>query len=139
MIRKWHLAVPLTILAMAAATAASAQPLRTAAVGDQIGSLVTGLTKVDAGPVGSCGEGAPAVGYVDSVVPGRQADDDHASFVGLTVGDRMVMLVAYDEEDLSTPVAVYADIDGHGTVTDVWPAVEAPGPCVILEQAHDHP
>lgn len=41
MILKWHLAVPLIILAMAVATAASAQALRTAAVGDQIGSLVT--------------------------------------------------------------------------------------------------
>ena len=51
----------------------------------------------------------------------------------------MVVLVAYDEEDLSTPEAVYADIDGHGMVTDVWPAAEAPGPCVILEQAHGQP
>ena len=137
MILKRHLAVPLIILTMAVATASSAQALRTAAVGDQIGSLVTGLTKVDAGPVGSCGDGAPTIGYVDYVVPGRPADDDNASFVGLAVGDRIVMLVAYDEEDLSTPVAVYADIDGHGTVTDVWQAAEAPGPCVILDQAHE--
>lgn len=139
MIRNWHLAVPLTILAMAVATAESAQPLRTAAVGDPIGSLVNGLTKVDAGPVGSCGEGAPIISYVDYVVPGRPADDDNASFVGLTVGDRMVMLVAYDEEDLSAPVAVYADIDGEGTVTNVWPAAEAPEPCAILEKVDDQP
>jgi hypothetical protein len=90
MIRNWHPAVALTILAMAVTTAASAQPLRTAGVGDQIRSLVTGLTKVDAGPVGSCGEGAPIIGYVDYVVPGRPADDDNGSFVGLTVGERMI-------------------------------------------------
>jgi hypothetical protein len=71
MILKWHLAVPLIILAMAVATAASAHALRTAAVDDQIGSLVTGLTKVDAGPLGSCGDGAPTIGYVDYVVPSR--------------------------------------------------------------------
>ena len=139
MIRNRHLAVPLTILVMAVATVASAQPLRTATVGDQIGALVAGLTTVDAGPIGSCGEGAPMISYVDYVVPGRPVDDDNASFVGLAIGDRMIMLVAYDEDDLSTPVAVYADSDGKGMVTNVWPAGEAPEPCAILEKVHDQP
>jgi hypothetical protein len=36
-------------------------------------------------------------------------------------------------------VAVYADMDGNGIITNIWPAAEAPAPCVILEPLHDQP
>jgi hypothetical protein len=134
MARKWHFAVPGVILALAMTMAASAQPLRTAKVGDRIGALVTGLGKINAGPIRSCAEGAPALNYVDYVVPGRPADDDNASFVGLTSGDRIVILVAFDEDDLSTPVAVYADIEGKGLITNAWSVDQAPAPCAVVQQ-----
>ncbi len=89
-----------------------------------------------AGRLGSCAAGAPVVSYVNYVVPGRPADDDNASFQALTIGDRVVAVVAYDEQDLSTPVAVYADIDGKGLITNVWPVAVAPEPCAIVQGLH---
>jgi hypothetical protein len=94
--------------------------------GRPMGSLVTGLTKVDGGPLGSCAAGAPVVGYVDYVVPGRPLDDTNASFQALTIGDHVVAMIAYHEQDLNTAVAVYADADGNGLVTNAWSGSNAP-------------
>jgi hypothetical protein len=125
MTRKWYIGIPVVLLAMTVTVAASAQPLRIAKVGDRMGALVTGLIKVDGGPLGSCVAGAPVVGYI-AVVPGRSPDDDNASFQALTIGDHIVAMIAYDEQDLSAPVAVYADIDGNGLITNVWSIPNAP-------------
>jgi hypothetical protein len=139
MIHKWHIGIPVVLLAMTVTVAASAEPLRTAQVGDRMGSLVTGLRMVDGGPLGSCAAGAPLVSYVDYVVPGRPPDDTNASFQALTIGDHVWAIIAYDEQDLSTPVAVYADIDGHGLVTNVWSIPHAPQLCAILRGLHYQP
>jgi hypothetical protein len=139
MTRNAYVGVPVLLLAMTVAVAASAEPLRIAKVGDRMGSLVTGLTKVAGGPLGSCAAGDPVVSYVDYVVPGRPGDDDNASFQALTIGDRLVAMIAYDEQDLSTPVAIYADMDGHGLVTDVWSVSNAPQLCAIVQTLHYQP
>jgi hypothetical protein len=132
MTRKWHIGIPVILIAMTVATAASAQALRIAQVGDRMGSLVTGLRKVEGGALGSCAAGAPVVSYVDYVVPGRSPDDDNASFQAFTIGDHVVAMVAYDEQDLSAPVAVYADMEGKGLVTDVWSVTTVPTLCAIV-------
>jgi hypothetical protein len=139
MTRKWYVGVPVVLMALSVATAASAEPLRTANVGDQMESLVTGLQKANGGSLGSCAAGAPVVSYVNYVVPGRPADDDNASFQALTIGDRVIAVVAYDEQDLSTPVAVYADIDGKGLITNMWQVADAPEPCDIMQGLHYQP
>ena len=127
------------LVTMTVAMAAFAEPLRVAKVGDPMGSLVTGLKKVDGAALGSCSTGAPVVSYVNYVVPGRPADDDNASFQAFTLGDRVVAMVAYDEQDLSTPVAVYADMDGSGLITNVWPIKNAPALCAIMLGLDDQP
>jgi hypothetical protein len=130
--------VPLVLLVLSLSIAAFAEPFRTAQIGDRIGSLLAGLRKVDAGPVGSCPDGK-IVGYVDYVVPGRTPDDHNASFVGFTVGSHVVIVVAYDENDLSAPVNVYADMEGKGLITDVWPVDTAPSPCAIMQHLRYDP
>jgi len=139
MARKAYVGIPVVLLALTVAVAASAEPLRIAKVGDRMGSLVTGLTKIDGGPLGWCAAGAPVVSYVDYVVPGRTPDDTNASFQALTIGDRLVAMIAYDEQDLSSPVAIYADIDGHGLVTNVWLIPNAPQLCAIVQKLHYQP
>jgi hypothetical protein len=139
MTRRWHLALSLVVLVLTTTVAASAEPLRTALVGDRMDSLLAGLTKVELGPIGSCAASAPVISYVDYVVPGRSMDDDNASLVGLAIGDRIVVMVVYDEQDLSTPVDVYADLDGNGLITNVWPFAEAPAPCEIMQRVRYHP
>lgn len=139
MTRKGYVGIPLVLLAMTVAVAASAEPLRIAKVGDRMGSLVTGLKKVDGAPLGSCAGGTPVVSYVNYIVPGRPEDDENASFQALTVGDHLVAMIAYDEQDLSTPVAVYADIDGQGLVTNVWSIANAPQLCTLLQGLHYQP
>jgi hypothetical protein len=114
--------------------AASAAPLRNADVGAPMTALLSGLNRVDRGVVGRCGE--TEVSYADYVVPGRPQDDDHASFVGFSAKDRLVIIVAYDEDDLGVPVTVYADLDGAGNVTNTWTVENAPQPCAILSQMH---
>lgn len=136
--RKVFTTVPIVVLTLSLSIAAFADPFRTAQIGDRIGSLLAGLRKLDAGPVGSCPDGK-VVGYVDYVVPGRPADDHHASFVGFTVGSRVVIVVAYDEKDLSAPVNVYADMEGKGLITDAWPVGEAPSPCSIMQHLRYDP
>ena len=139
MSRKWYIGIPVVLLAVSITMAASAQALRIAKVGDRMGSLVTGLTKIDGGPLGSCAAGAPVVSYVNYVVPGRPADDDNASFQALTIGGHVVAMIAYDEEDLNTAVAVYADIEGNGLVTNAWSIPEAPQLCAIVQGLHYQP
>jgi hypothetical protein len=139
MTRKGYVGIPVVLLAMSIAMAASAEPLRIAKVGDHMGSLVNGLTKVDGAPLGSCADGAPVVSYVDYVVPGRPADDDNASVQAFTIKEHVVAVVSYDEQDLSTPVAVYADMDGGGLVTDVWSVPDAPALCAIVQGLHYQP
>lgn len=139
MIRKWYCAVSMILLAMSVAGAASAQPLRNAQVGDSMSSLVVGLQKVDVGPLGSCAAGKPVVRLTDYVVQGRTANDANASFQAFTVGDRMVALVAYDEDDLSAATTVYADLDGSGLITNQWSIDETPTLCAILANLHYQP
>ena len=50
MIHKGYIGIPVVLLAMTVTVAASAEPLRIAKVGDRMGSLVAGLTKVNGGP-----------------------------------------------------------------------------------------
>lgn len=139
MTRKWYVAVPVVLLAMTVAMAASAQALRTAQVGDRMGFLVTGLRKVDGGALGSCAPGAPVISYVDYVVPGRPPDDDNASFQAFTAGDHIVAMIAYDEQDLAAPVAIYADMDGKGLVTNVWSVTNVPTLCAIMKDLRYQP
>jgi hypothetical protein len=139
MARKGLVGILMVLLAMTMAMAASAEPLRIAKVGDHMGSLLNDLAKVDGAPLGSCADGAPVVSYVDYVVPGRPADDDNASFQAFAIGEHVVAVVSYDEEDLSTPVAVYADLDGAGLVTNVWSVPEAPALCAIVQGLHYQP
>lgn len=139
MTRNGYVGVPVVLLFMTMAVAASAEPLRIGKVGDHMGSLVNGLAQVDGAPLGSCADGAPVVSYVDYVVPGRPADDDNASFQAFTIGKHVVALVSYDEQDLTTPVAVYADMDGGGLVTNVWSVPEAPALCAIVQGLHYQP
>ncbi len=139
MTRKAYVGIPVVLLAMTVAVAASAEPLRIAKVGDRMGSLVTGLKKLDGVPLGYCAAGAPVVSYVSYVVPGRLEDDDNASFQAVTIGDHLVAMIAYDEQDLSAPVAIYADVDGHGLVTNVWSIPNAPQLCAIVQKLHYQP
>lgn len=132
MTRKWYAGISVVLLAMIVAVAASAEPLRIAKVGDHMGSLVTGLMKVDGGPLGSCADGAPLVSYVNYVVPGRSPDGTNASFQALIIGAHVVAMIAYDEQDLRTPVEIYADIDGNGLVTNAWSIPNAPQLCTIV-------
>lgn len=135
---KWYIALPLTLALATLTVAAFAQPLRTGKIGDRMDTLTEGLQIVNGGPIGLCGSSG-TVGYVDYVRPELPATDENASFVGLTVQNRTVIVVAYDEDDLSTPVAVYADLDGDGNITNVWTVDSAPSPCDILSQLHYQP
>lgn len=128
--RSAYLVAIVTILAVTATVYAA--PLRAAKVGDRMDSLVAGLTKVAGEERIACGEAGPALSYVDYVAPGRPADDDNASFVGLARNGQLILLVAFDEEDLDSPVTVYADLAGKGLVTHMWAVAEAPGPCAIV-------
>lgn len=130
--RKWYYAISLMVLVTAVATAASAQPLRSAKVGDSMRSLVGGLQEVSGGPLGSCNPGGPVVSLVDYVAPGMAPVHDNASFRAFTVGKQIVALVAYDESDLTVPVTVYADTGGTGVVTNVWSVDNAPQLCAII-------
>lgn len=133
MTRKWYAGILVVVLAMSIAMAASAQALRIASVGDPMGSLVTGLSKVDGASLGACAAGGPVVSYVDYVVQGRTPDDNNASFQAFTIGDHVVAMVAYDEEDLSAPLAVYADMNRNGLVTNVWSVSDTPALCAIVQ------
>jgi len=112
---------------------ATATPMRTAAVGDRMGSLVVGMSKIDSGRTGQCGD--VSVKIFDYIVPGRPLDEDHASFIGAWAYDRLVVLVAFDEGDLTAPLQVYADLDGKGVITDTWTADDAPNGCELIQRA----
>jgi hypothetical protein len=149
MMRKW-LAIPLAVSAViVVTTSVSAQQVRGAKIGDHIASLVTGLVPINGGPLGSCAEGAPVVVYAQFLVPPRvdvpvfgplgNHDGDNASVLGFFIGNRFVMLVAFDEQNPSVPLAVYADLDGNGLITSVWPVAQAPALCAIVQQLHYKP
>jgi hypothetical protein len=144
------LAVPLVVLAIVMVVGpASAQHVRAAKVGDRIVSLLTGLVPVNGGPLGTCPASAALIVYAQFLVPPRvdvslfgplgNHEDDNASFVGFFIGNRFVMLVAFDEQQISTPAEVYADLDGNGMITNVWPAAQAPTLCAIVQQLHYQP
>ena len=108
---------------------ATASPLRDAKAGSRIGGLVVGLTRI---PLDSGKCGIVPVERVGWVVPGRPRDEDHASFVGFLVRGRIAVLASYDEGNLDTAMIVYADLDGHDLITDVWPVDQAPSACWIV-------
>lgn len=112
--------------------AVSADSLRQADVGTPMKTLLTGLNRIDRGVAGRCG--GIEVSRTAFVMPSRPQDEDNASFIGLSVKDRLAIVIAYDEQDLGTPVTVYADLDGVGNVTNVWAVEKAPHPCAILSQ-----
>ncbi len=123
------LAIVFTIFAIPALAA----PIRTSKVGDRMGALVVGMVKVDSGAETACGR--TPVRIFDYVVPGRPLDEDHASFIGIWAYDRLVILVSFDDEDLSAPVEVYADLTGDGLVTHLWAVDDAPSGCQLILKA----
>jgi len=149
MVRK-RVAILVAVLAViVVATSASAQQLRSAKIGDRVASLLTGLVPINGGPLGSCAAGAPVIVYAQFLVPPLvdvpvfgplgNHDDDNASFLGFFIGTRVVMLVAFDERNPSVPAAVFADLDGNGLITSVWPVDQAPALCAIVQQLHYKP
>jgi hypothetical protein len=127
------LVAALAILLAVPTVSALGAPMRTAKVGDRMGGLIVGMARVDSGRKGTCGD--VAVQIVDYIVPGRPRDEDHASFIGAWAYDRLVVLVSFDEGDLTAPVTVYADLAGQGLVTDLWAVDEAPGGCELIQRA----
>lgn len=127
------LVAALAILLAVPTVSALGAPMRTGKVGDRIGSLVVGMAKVASGRKGTCGD--TSVQILDYIVPGRPLDEDHASFIGAWAYDRLVILVSFDESDLTVPVTVYADLAGQGLVTDLWAVDEAPGGCELIQRA----
>jgi hypothetical protein len=128
---------------------APAQQIRTANVGDPISSLLGGLIPVNGGPVGVCAEGGPVIYFVNYLVPARVERDifgvqwkdlqqDNASFLAYMAGDQVgrgiIMLVEFDEENPSVAAAVFADTEGNGRITSVWPAAQAPSLCSVAGQ-----
>jgi hypothetical protein len=127
-------------LVLSVDAAAWAQPLRKAGVGDRMGSLVVGLTQI-ALETGVCKtpQGAVPVRLAGYIVPGREANKDNASAVAVVLETgRMVVLATFDEANLDEPVTIYADKDGRGLVTNLWPVADAPSPCDIIRDLRDH-
>jgi hypothetical protein len=127
------LVAALAILLTVPAVSALGAPMRTAKIGDRMGALVVGMAKVDSGRKGTCGD--TPVQIFDYIVPGRPLDEDHASFIGAWAFDRLVVLVSFDESDLTVPITVYADLEGQGLVTDLWAVEEAPAGCELIQRA----
>jgi len=150
MSRRWCLAL-LAILAVTLyGTAASAQQVRSAKVGDQVGSLLTGLAPVNGAGVGSCPGSNAAIFYEEFFVPPTSGsfnlwnsmgshDIDNASFLSFGIGDHIIMLVAFDEQDPSLVAEVYTDLDGKGLITNAYPAAQAPALCEVVQQLHYQP
>jgi hypothetical protein len=144
------LALVAMILALAWQTsAASAQQIRTAKVGDPMASLLTGLIPVNGGPVGVCADGGPVLYYVNYLVSSRaewfilgwvwrDLVPDNAAFLAYMAGDqvgkRIVMLVEFDQLNPSVPVQVFADMQATGNITNIWPAAQAPALCTVAQQ-----
>jgi hypothetical protein len=128
---------------------ASAQHLRSAKVGDRLASLVTGLAAVNGAGVGACAQSGASILYAQFLVPPRvdvpflgvlgNKEDDNASYLVFLIGTRMVMMIAFDEQDPSVPAAVYADLDGKGLITNIWPAAQAPSLCAVVQQLRYQP
>ena len=150
MSRRWCLAL-LAILAVTFyGTAASAQQVRSAKVGDQVGSLLTGLAPVNGAGAGSCPGSTAAIFYEQFFVPPTSGsfnlwnsmgshDIDNASFLSFEIGDHIIMLVAFDEQDPSLVAEVYTDLDGKGLITNAYPAAQAPDLCEVVQQLHYQP
>ena len=149
MIRKLVL-VSLVLLSMSAVTTtASAQHVRSASVGDPIASLLAGLVPVNGGSVGQCPTAGLDILYVQFLVPPKvdlpvfgplgNHDGDNASFLGLVMGTHIVMLVAFDEQNPSLAAQIFADLDGNGRITHIWPVAQAPALCAIVQQLHYKP
>jgi hypothetical protein len=138
MTRKWYVGVPVVLVALTVAMAASAEPRRAAGVGERMGFLVTGLGNIG-GPIGSCAAGTPVGSYVKYIVPGRPANDDNASLQSFAMGDHLVAVVAHDERGLNTLVAVYAAIDWNSLITNMWPVANVPAPCAMGQGLHYRP
>ncbi len=149
MIRTWVVVSFVVLFTAAATLTASAQHVRSAKVGDPIASLLNGLAAVNGAGVGQCPTGGPDVRYVQLLVPPRvdipvfgplgNHDDDNAAFLAFFAGTHIVMLVAFDEQNPSLATQVFADLDGNGRITNVWPVAEAPALCAIVQQLHYKP
>ncbi len=111
----------------------TAEPFRVATVGDRMGSLTVGLTRV---PIGSGRCGSVPATVVGWSVPGRPLDLENASVAGVLVDGKVVVVASYDEQNLSQAVTVYADLDGRGIITNVWSIGAAPPACTIVGMLH---
>jgi len=149
MVRRCCLALVTILTVTSLAAAASAQHVRSAKVGDRLASLVTGLSVVNGAGVGTCPGSSAAILYAQFLVPPRvdygvfgvlgNRDDDNASYVAFLIGTRTVMMVAFDEQDPSVPAVAYADLDGQGLITNIWPVAQAPSLCAVVQQLHYRP
>ena len=147
---RWCLGL-LVVLAVTLYTmTASAQQVPSAKVGDQVGSLLTGLAPVNGAGAGSCPGSSAAIYYEQFLVPPTSGsfnlwnsmgshDVDNASFLSFMIDTHIIMLVAFDEQDPSVVAEVYADLDGRGLITNVYPADQAPALCDVVQQLHYRP
>jgi hypothetical protein len=120
------------------APTAWAQPLRTAKVGDRMGSIIVGLTQVTLDS-GACRtpQGLVPVRRVAYVVPGRVTNEENASAIAfVVVTGQVAVLATFDEANMDEPVTIYADTDGVGLVTNVWPVTDAPKACDVIRDLH---
>jgi hypothetical protein len=147
---KWYPALLVILAVTFCTTAASAQQARSANVGDQVEALLTGLAPVNGAGVGSCPGSSAAIFYEQFFVPPTSGsftlwnsmgshDVDNAAFLSYMIGTRIIMLVAFDEQNPSVPAEVYADLDGKGLITNVYPAAQAPLLCEVVQQLHYQP
>lgn len=150
MSRRWCLALLVVLVGTFYTATVSAQQVRSAKVGDQVESFVTGLAPVNGGGVGSCPGSSAAIFYEQFFVPATSGsftlwnsmgshDVDNASFMSYEIGTHVIMLVAFDEHDPSLVAAVYADLDGKGLITNIYPAAQAPALCEVVQQLHYQP
>ena len=150
MSRRWCLALLVVLAVTLYTTTISAQQVRSAKVGDQVGSFLTGLAPVNGAGAGSCPGSSAAIYYEEFFVPPTSGsfnlwnsmgshDVDNASFLSFMIDTHIIMLVAFDEQDPSVVAEVYADLDGKGLITNVYPADQAPALCEVVQQLHYQP
>ena len=135
--RRTLLMVTLAFVLSLAATA-WAQPLRAAQVGDRMGSIIVGLTQITLDS-GACRtpQGLVPVRRVAYVVPGRVTNEDNASAIAfIMMSGQVAVLATFDEANMDEAVTVYADKDGLGLVTNVWPVADAPRACDVIRDLH---
>ena len=150
MSRKWYRALLVILAVIFCTTTVSAEHVRSAKVGDQVESLLTGLALVNGAGVGACPGSNAAILYTQFFVPPTKGsfnlwnamgshDVDNAAVLGFMIGTHIIMLVAFDEQNPSVVARVYADLDGKGLITNVWSAFEAPALCEVVPQLHYQP